>query len=71
MKKAGTILKRDFAELKKTNTFLIIIIVFSVITIAIAVSVSIILSRQEWVGEKAAQPVLELIISLISYFLKC
>ena len=69
MKKAGTILKRDFAELKKTNTFLIIIIVFSVITIAIAVSVSIILSRQEWVGEKAAQPVLKLIISLISYFL--
>ncbi|MCJ7471255.1 MAG: hypothetical protein MUP02_00385 [Actinobacteria bacterium] len=69
MKKTGIILKRDFRELKQTNTFLIISIVFAVITIAIAVSVSIVLSKQEWVGQKAAEPVLEIIISLIAYFL--
>ena len=69
MKKTGIILKRDFRELKQTNTFLIISIVFSVITIAIAVSVSIVLGRQEWIGQKEAQPMLELIISLIAYFL--
>ena len=69
MKKTGIIFKRDFRELKKTNTFLIISIAFSVVTIAIAVSVSIVLSRQEWIGQKAAEPILELIISLITYFL--
>ena len=69
MRKTGIIFKRDFRELRKTNTFLIISIAFSVVTIAIAVSVSIVLSRQEWVGEKAAEPILELIISLIAYFL--
>ena len=69
MKKTGIILKRDFRELRKTNTFLIISIVFSVITIAIAASVSIVLSRQEWIGQKAAEPILELIIGLIAYFL--
>ena len=69
MKKTGIILKRDFRELRQTNTFTIISIVFSVITIAITVSVSIILSRQEWIGQEEAQPILELIISLIAYFL--
>jgi len=69
LKKTGIILKRDFRELKQTNTFLIISIVFSVITIAIAVSVSIVLGRQEWIGQKEARPTLELIISLIAYFL--
>ena len=52
MKKTGIIFKRDFRELRQTNTFLIISIAFSVVTIAIAASVSIILSRQEWIGEK-------------------
>mgnify|MGYP001122714990 CR=1 FL=1 len=69
MRKTGIIFQRDFRELKQTNTFLIISIVFAVITIAIAVSVSIILSKQEWIGEKAAQPILESIIGLITYFL--
>ena len=59
MKKTGIILKRDFRELKQKNTFLIINIVFAVITIAIAVTVSIILNRQEWIGGKEAQPILE------------
>lgn len=69
MRKTGIIFKRDFRELKQTNTFLIISIIFAVITIAIAVSVSIILSRQDWIGQKEAEPVLELIIGLIAYFL--
>ncbi len=69
MRKTGIIFQRDFGELKKTNTFLIISIAFSVITIAIAVSVSIILSRQEWIGQKAVEPMLGLIIGLITYFL--
>jgi ABC-2 type transport system permease protein len=69
LRKTGIIFKRDFRELRKTNTFLIISIAFSVVTIAIAVSVSIVLNRQEWIGEKAAEPMLELIISLIAYFL--
>ncbi len=69
MKKTGIIFKRDFRELRQTNTFLIISIVFSVVTIAIAASVSIVLSKKEWIGQKAAEPMLELIIGLIAYFL--
>ncbi len=69
MSKTGIILQRDFTELRKTNTFLIISIVFSAVTIAIAVSVSIILNRQEWIGEKAAEPIFGLIIGLMAYFL--
>ncbi len=69
MSKTGIILQRDFTELRKTNTFLIISIVFSAVTIATAVSVSIILNRQEWIGEKAAEPILGLIIGLMAYFL--
>ena len=69
MKKTGIIFKRDFRELRQTNTFLIISIIFSVVTIAIAASVSIVLSKKEWIGQKAAEPMLELIIGLIAYFL--
>ena len=69
MRKTGIIFKRDFRELRQTNTFLIISMVFSAVTIAIAVSVSIVLSRQEWIGQKAAGPMLELIVGLIAYFL--
>jgi ABC-type transport system involved in multi-copper enzyme maturation permease subunit len=69
LKKTGIIFKRDFRELRQTNTFLIISIVFSVVTIAIAASVSIVLSKKEWIGQKAAEPILELIIGLIAYFL--
>jgi len=69
LKKTGIIFKRDFRELSQTNTFLIISIVFSVVTIAIAASVSIVLSKKEWIGQKAAEPMLELIIGLIAYFL--
>ena len=69
MRKTGIIFQRDFRELRQTYTFLIISIVFSVITIVIAVSVSVALNKQEWIGEKTAEPILELIIGLIAYFL--
>ncbi len=69
MKKTGIIFKRDFRELRKTNTFIIISIVFSIVTIALAVTVSIILQKQEWIGQKEARPMLELILGLIAYFL--
>jgi len=69
LRKTGIIFKRDFRELRQTNTFLIISIIFSVVTIAIAVTVSIVLSRQEWIGQKAAGPMLGLIVGLIAYFL--
>ena len=38
-------------------------------TIVIAVSTSIALNKQEWLGEKAGKPMLELIIGLIVYFI--
>jgi len=69
LKKTGIILKRDFRELRKTNTFIIISIVFSIVTIALAVTVSIVLQKQEWIGQKEARPMLELILGLIAYFL--
>ena len=69
MSKTGIIFQRDFRELRKTNTFLIISIVFSVVTIAIAVGASIILNRQEWIGGKEAGSILGLIIGPIAYFL--
>lgn len=69
MRRMSIVFQRDFRELRQTNAFLIIVIVFAVITITAAVSVSIVLSRQEWLGEEAARPMLELIIGLIAYFL--
>jgi len=69
LRRMSIVFQRDFRELRQTNAFLIIVIVFAVITITAAVSVSIVLSRQEWLGEEAARPMLELIIGLIAYFL--
>jgi ABC-2 type transport system permease protein len=63
------IIRRDFRELRQTNAFRIMIIVATLISVAAAVGVSYALSRQAWLGEEAARPLLELIISLIAYFL--
>jgi ABC-type transport system involved in multi-copper enzyme maturation permease subunit len=63
------VFQRDFRELRRTNTFLIIVAAFSVITIAIAATASIVLNRQEWISQRAAEPMLGLIIGLIIYFL--
>ncbi|WP_332445386.1 hypothetical protein [Dehalococcoides mccartyi] len=45
------------------------VIVAIVITIAAAAGISIVLSRQGWLGEEIARPLLELILSLVAYFL--
>ena len=63
------VFQRDFRELRQTSAFLIIVIVFAIITIIAAVVVNIALSRQEWLREEAARPMLELIMGLIAYFL--
>ena len=69
MRKINIVFNRDFRELRQTNAFLIIIIVFTIITITAAVVASITLKKQEWLGIEAARPMLELIMSLIAYFL--
>jgi hypothetical protein len=60
------VLRRDFNELRQTNAFRILVIVSAVITVACAVGVSIALSKQAWLGEEAARPIVELIIGLIT-----
>jgi ABC-type transport system involved in multi-copper enzyme maturation permease subunit len=60
---------RDFRELRKTNAFLIISILFTVITVAASIIIVIALRKQELLGKEIARPMLELIISLIAYFL--
>ncbi|MDD5604344.1 MAG: hypothetical protein PHX29_00235 [Dehalococcoidales bacterium] len=65
----GVIIQRDFRELRQTNAFRIMIIVATVVTIAAAAGISYALSRQAWLGEESARPLLELIISLVAYFL--
>jgi len=69
LKKINIVFSRDFKELRQTNAFLIIIIVFTIITITAAVVASITLKKQEWLRIEAARPLLELIMSLIAYFL--
>jgi len=69
LRRMSIVFHRDFRELRQTNAFLIIVIVFTVITITSAVIISIALNRQEWLGEEAARPMLELIMGLIAYFL--
>ena len=65
----NVILRRDFRDLRQTNAFRIMVIVAAIITVAAAVGISIVLSRQAWLGEEVARPILELIISLVAYFL--
>ena len=69
MRKMSVVFKRDFRELRQTNAFLIIVIAFTIITIIAAVVINIALSRQEWLREEEAAPMLELIMGLIAYFL--
>jgi len=69
LRRTSIVLQRDLRELLRTNAFRILVLTFAVITIVIAVGASIALSRQDWLGEEAARPMLELIIGLIAYFL--
>lgn len=69
MRTMSIVLRRDFRELRQSNAFRIIIIASAAITVAAAAGISIVLERQEWVGEAAAAPGLELITGLIAYFM--
>ena len=69
MKKIFIIFQRDLRELRRTNVFLAVCLIFLAVTIAISITASVMLARQDWIGEKAAEPLLELIIGLIAYFI--
>ena len=69
MKKAFIILQRDFRELRRTKSFLIICIMSAVLTLAAVLSMSITMTGIEWLLEDEARPLLMVIISLIVYFL--
>lgn len=69
MRTMSIIIRRDFREFRQTNAFRIMTIVTAAVTVAAVVGISIALGRQAWLGEEAASPLLELIISLIAYFL--
>ena len=69
MRSMNVIIRRDFRELKRTNAFRIMVIMATVITFGSATGISIALGKQAWLSEEMAQPLLELIISLVVYFL--
>jgi len=69
LKGINIVFRRDFRELRQTKAFLIIAVLFAAITIAASLIIIIVLRRQEPIGKETAGPVLELIISLIAYFL--
>jgi ABC-type transport system involved in multi-copper enzyme maturation permease subunit len=64
-----TVFYRDFRELRQTNAFLIISILFALITAAASIIIIVVLRRQELPGKEIAGPILELLISLVAYFL--
>jgi ABC-2 type transport system permease protein len=69
MNRIGIVMKRDYRELRQTAAFRIMIIIMAAVTVAAAVGISIALSRQSWLGEPEARPVLGLFIGLVLYFL--
>jgi ABC-type transport system involved in multi-copper enzyme maturation permease subunit len=64
-----TILRRDFAEMRKTTAFRLMLIVSAVIVVGASTGISIVLRRQAWLGTEEAQPWLDLITGLVVYFL--
>ena len=69
MRAVSIVIRRDFRELRQTNAFRIMVILAGVVTVAAAVGISIALSRQAWLREETARPLVELIIGLVAYFL--
>jgi hypothetical protein len=63
------VFQRDYRELRQTNAFRVLVIISAVITITGSVVISLVISRQSWLGEPAARPILELIIGILAYFL--
>lgn len=69
MRRISIVFHRDFRELRQTKAFLIISILFAAITIVASVIIVIVLRRQELPGKESVNPMLEMIIGLIGYFL--
>ncbi len=69
MRTMRIILHRDFREIRRTIVFHIVVILAAIITIAIAAGMSIALGRQHWLSEQTARPLVEMILSLVIYFL--
>ncbi len=69
MKRAFIILQRDFRELRKTRSFLVLCIVSAAITAGAVISLVLVLTGVEWLLEGTARPLLMLIIGLVTYFL--
>lgn len=62
-------MKRDYRELKRTAAFRIMLIVAAGVMVAAASGISIALSRQAWLEEPVARPLLDLFVALVLYFL--
>jgi ABC-2 type transport system permease protein len=69
MNRIGIVMRRDYRELRRTAAFRIMLVVAAAITIGAAGGISIALSRQSWLGEPEARPLLDLFIGLVLYFL--
>ena len=65
----GIIIKRDYREIRQATAFRIILGVAAIIALGAAMGISIALSRQTWLGEPDARPVLDLVVGLILYFI--
>lgn len=69
MRTMSIVLYRDFREIRGTTVFRIVVLMAAIITVVITAGISIALSRQTWLSEQIAQPIVEMIMSLVVYFL--
>jgi len=65
----GIIISRDYKELSRSNAFRIMLIISIVIIVGGSVGISIALHGQEWPDRQVAFSILEMVVSLILYFL--
>lgn len=69
MNRISIVIKRDYRELRRTAAFKLMLIIAAAVVVAAAVGISIALSRQSWLGEAEAWPMLEFFIGMVLYFL--
>jgi ABC-type Na+ efflux pump permease subunit len=63
------VMQRDYREMKSTAAFRIMLGISGFVTAGASIGISIALRLQSWYGVKEAAPFLDLIISLVVYFL--
>ena len=69
MNRIGIVMRRDYRELRHSAAFRIMLIIAGLITLAAAVGISVGLGVQSWLDTPQAEPLLELFIGLVLYFL--